>query len=425
MDLSLFKESISQHSANLKGDAEMSAFNKAIIRANYYSESTMVNIENTINVFKENVKHSSDITLISEGVKDIGKAIWGAIVKFGKAILDLITRFKIFITGGEKGFIKKLEGIKSRISSSEGTGIDITVPVLKGENGLAGFPKLMEVISLCACGDVYLASNVSSSGVVTWKYDANKAEREELFKSLTDIYTVSRTHAKYGGLTHLFKKPLGDVGTGDAFIHVLAEPLRMCDALVSDEFIDDTDDYNISHIDARLRDIVKGVSGRGINTQILKEMGSKNGHISGIVDKTELKGINKLDVVKALDTVIRTIKGVFEDKKGPGFMFKYALKTMVSSSAAMVKSLNGSFKSKPERLAEIHSIGKNTSVLLNTVLKEFASMANSVKVILYDIVKMLSKQSKKVKPVKLNAYMTDTHTLIAAAMGGDGYVKTE
>ena len=52
-------------------------------------------------------------------------------------------------------------------------------------------------------------------------------------------------------------------------------------------------------------------------------------------------------------------------------------------------------------------------------------MANSVKVILYDIVKMLSKQSKKVKPVKLNVYMTDTHTLIAAAMGGDGYVKTE
>ena len=75
MDLSLFKESISQHSANLKGDAEMSAFNKAIIRANYYSESTMVHIENTINEFKENFKHSSDITLISEGVKDIGKAM--------------------------------------------------------------------------------------------------------------------------------------------------------------------------------------------------------------------------------------------------------------------------------------------------------------------------------------------------------------
>ena len=52
-------------------------------------------------------------------------------------------------------------------------------------------------------------------------------------------------------------------------------------------------------------------------------------------------------------------------------------------------------------------------------------MASSVKVVLYDIVKMMSKQSKKVKPVRLKAHMTDTHTLIAAAMGGDGYVKTK
>ena len=417
MDLSLFKESISQHSANLKGDAEMSAFNKAIIRANYYSESTMANIENTINVFKENVKHSSDITLISEGIKDIGKAIWGAIVKFGKAILDLITRFKIFITGGEKGFIKKLEGIKSRISSSEGTGIDITVPVLKGENGLAGFPKLMEVISLFSCGDIYLASNVSSNGAVTWKYDKDKDKRDELFKNLVSMYGAAKSHAD--GLNGFRRWGMDyNLGTHDeSMVALLMEPMKMCDAI--------TTDFDISHIDIRMRDAVKGVASKGINTQILKAMGSSKGDLPGVVDKAELKGVDKLSVIKAIDSSISVILDVFDKKDGASSAFKSTLKMVIADSSRMIKELNRQNKSKPERLAEIHSIGKNTSVLLNTVLKEFASMTNSVKVILYDIVKMLSKQSKKVKPVKLNAYMTDTHTLIAAAMGGDGYVKTE
>ena len=425
MDISLFRESISQHSSRLKEDAELAAFNKAIITANYYSESVMVEVDGRINLFKEKVKNSSNVTIISEGVKDIGKAIWGAIVKFGKAILDLATRFKIFITGGEKGFLKKLEAIKSRISASESVGIDISVPVLKGENGLAGFPKLMEVISLCACGDIYLASNISSNGVVTWKYDEDKSKRDEMFKELTMTYSMAKSHVE--GLDTF--KYTYDSGThGDSFIGLLIEPMRMCNTLVKDfsrKSYTSPDDYDISHIDIKLRDTVKGVASKGLNNQILKELGSTNGNLSGIMETVKWTGVNKAEVVKTLDSSITVIKDVFDKKDGAGAAFKMALKIMIADSARMIKVLNKTHKSKPERLAEIHSIGKSTSVLLNTILKEFASMANSVKVVLYDIVKMMSKQSKKVKPVGLKAHMTDTHTLIAAAMGGDGYVKTK
>ena len=94
MDMSLFRESISQYSSRLKHEYADNEFNAVLAKAAYYGEATIKHIDKAIITFKEKASSGVTYEVYREGLADIGKAKWTAIIKVAQAIVRIAVNVK-------------------------------------------------------------------------------------------------------------------------------------------------------------------------------------------------------------------------------------------------------------------------------------------------------------------------------------------
>ena len=84
MDMSIFRETVRQHSSRLKDeDGIESKLNSTINEASYYNSIALEKVDEKLTMFKEKINRNPNISdrLFKEGLADIGKTIWNAILK--------------------------------------------------------------------------------------------------------------------------------------------------------------------------------------------------------------------------------------------------------------------------------------------------------------------------------------------------------
>ena len=401
MDMSLFKETLKRHSIRLKEDAIEAEFNDAIIKATYYSENAMAKVDNVIKTFKEKASNGCTDVLYAEGIKDIGRAIWSAIINFGKAIVRIAINIKMMFIGGEKGLIKRLAVIKDKVKDINGD-IDAKLPVLKGKKGLGGFDDLITVLLDLASGDAYLSAKLTSNGELVWnpnEKDTVKLERADALNQILSMHTFGKDY---------MSKIARRIKQDGSLVDVFAAPARVYDSMFTEDgktaktIVGATmgNDADVDAIEKYTNAVRSGVAKKGINAQLMKSIGSTDGKLKSAVSYETMQGLDKRTVVTTIDNIATSIQTVFkastkgDARKGIGttLNFEDCMRVVIKDTTKVMKSLNKTGKTidNAEAATRVQNISKASATVMNVVLRDYTNMAGDIKLILHSVVKQMS-----------------------------------
>ena len=401
MDMSLFKETLKRHSIRLKEDAIEAEFNDAIIKATYYSETAMAKVDNVIKTFKEKASNGCTAVLYAEGIKDIGRAIWTAIINFGKAIVRIAINIKMMFIGGEKGLIKRLAVIKDKVKDINGA-IDAKLPVLKGKKGLAGFDDLVSILIDLASGDAYLSAKLTSNGELVWNPNETFVSKSERAYALGQILSMSAFGKEY---MDAFARRIKQDGS---LVDVFAAPARVYDSMFTEDgktaktIVGATmgNDADIDAIEKYTNAVRSGVAKKGINAQLMKSIGSTDGKLKSAVSYETMQGLDKRTVVTTIDNIAKSIQTVFrastkgDVRKGIGttLNFEDCMRVVIKDTTKVMKSLNktGKIIDNVEAATRVQNISKASATVMNVVLRDYTNMAGDIKLILHSVIKQMS-----------------------------------
>ena len=399
MDMSLFKETLKRHSIRLKEDAIETEFNDAIIKATYYSENAMAKVDNVIKTFKEKASNGCTAVLYAEGIKDIGRAIWTAIINFGKAIVRIAINIKMMFIGGEKGLIKRLAVIKDKVKDINGT-IDAKLPTLKGKKGLVGFDDLISVLIDLASGDAYLSAKLTSNGELVWNPNETFVSKSERAYALGQILSMSEFGKEY---MDAFARSIKQDGS---LVDVFAAPARVYNSIFASNAPKTMasavlgNDADIDAIEKYTTAVRSGVAKKGINAQLMKSIGSTDGKLKSAVSYEDMKGLDKRTVVTTIDNIAKSIQTVFrastkgDVRKGIGttLNFEDCMRVVIKDTTKVMKSLTktGKIIDNVEAATRVQNISKASATVMNVVLRDYTNMAGDIKLILHGVVKQMS-----------------------------------
>lgn len=401
LHMGLFKETIKEHSSRLKCDAIESEFNDAIIKATYYSENAMAKVDDVIKTFREKASNGCTDVLYAEGIKDIGRAIWSAIINFGKAIVRIAINIKMMFIGGEKGLIKRLAIVKDKVKDINGT-IDAKLPTLKGKKGLGGFDDLITILLDLASGDAYLSATLTPSGELAWNPNEKSVTKLERADALGQILSMSTFGKEYmdkiarrikqdGSLVDVFAAPARVYNS--IFASNGKTPKTMASAVMGN-------DADIDAIEKYTTAVRGGVAKKGINAQLMKSIGSTDGKLKSAVSYEDMKGLDKRTVITTIDNIATSIQTVFkastkgDARKGIGtsLNFEDCMRVVIKDTTKVMKSLNktGQIIDNAEAITRVQNISKASATVMNVVLRDYTNMAGDIKLILHGVVKQMS-----------------------------------
>lgn len=435
MDLGLFKETVSQHTKRLREEGMEDEYVRAMTEAHFYSENSLKQIDTTISLFKEKASKGCTEVLFNEGLKDIGSAIWKALVNIGRAIVRIAINIRMMFIGGEKSLVKRLLVVKDKIKAMKDNEVtSITIPVKKGGKGFADFDNLMDILLDLTSGNAFLKANISSSGVLEWDVDSShkaRLDRLEKFKSLQGMYGIGKHFG--AGAMGLFAREIQQDGS---LLDVFAAPARlytialgsktsMADALLGNKADLDT-------VEKFVNGVKSNVVSSGVTDQLMKRLGVRgtDGKLHNLIHYTTVKNVNKRDIVSVIDVVIQSINSAFaKSVKGKGmdadiFNFEDYMKMLVSSVKSVSKQVGRrADKADADVMTRVHAISKASTTVMNVVLRDYMNMAASTKLILSKIVKGLEKTTSDIKPIVLDVNMTDSFSAFYQMAGGDKNAK--
>lgn len=435
MNISLFKETVSQHTKRLREEGMEDDYVRAMAEAHFYSENSLKQIDTTISLFKEKASKGCTDVLFSEGLKDIGAAIWKALVNIGRAIVRIAINIRMMFTGGEKSLVKRLLVVKDKIKAMKDNEVaSITIPVKKGGKGFADFDNLMDILLDLTSGNAFLKANISSSGVLEWDVDSShkaRLDRLEKFKSLQGMYGIGKHFG--AGAMGLFVREIQQDGS---LLDVFAAPARLyIIALGSKTSIADAllgNKADLDTVEKFVNGVKSNVVSSGVTDQLMKRLGVRgtDGKLHNLIDYTIVENANKRDIVSVIDVVIQSINSAFaKSVKGKGrdvptFNFEDYMKMLVSSVKSVSKQVGRrTDKADADVMTRVHAISKASVTVMNVVLRDYMNMAASTKLILSRMVKGLEKTTSDIKPVVLDVNMTDSFSAFYQMAGGDKNAK--
>ena len=409
MDLSLFKESISQHSANLKAKADDLEFNAVMVKASYYGEASIRHIDKAISVFKEKASLGVTPTLYREGLADIGKAIWTAIIKIAQAIVRVAVNVKMFLIGGEKGLIKRLEKVRAKLDAKDTESFTgaITVPILKGNKGLSGFHRLMMVTMDLVSGNAFLDASVGVNGELTWDYtkdDIHKARRMYMLKDIEGVI---------GNPKHLnldtTDVTVREIPQDASLMDVISMPTRLVtvlhqggDASASSWSQILGNDPDLDKMAKTIKYMKSGISKKGIAPQLINNIVNGAHNLKGLVEFKKLDGITKTSASKSIDAVIDVMHKTFETtKKGDAkkktateYNFENYMRRVIKGGTACIKNMSKVAKSKgtsAELITRVQHISKECHTIMNVLLNDYMEVVKDAKLLMHQVVQSLEK----------------------------------
>lgn len=438
MNISLFKETVSQHTKRLREEGMEDEYVRAMAEAHFYSENSLKQINTTISLFKEKASKCCTDVLFNEGLKDIGSAIWKALVNIGRAIVRIAINIRMMFIGGEKSLVKRLLVVKDKIKAMKDNEVaSVTIPVKKGGKGFADFDNLMDILLDLTSGNAFLKANISSSGVLEWDVDSSEKARLDRVEKFNSLQAAYHTGKAFGtGAMSLFVKEIAQDGS---LLDVFAAPARLYSvALGSKNTMVDALMGNKADLDT-IEKFVNGVKANvakyGVTGQIMKRLGVRGteSKLSGIIDYVNIEKASKRDILSSIDGVIKSVNSAFAKTKNGGgvqsteYNFEGCMKQLIKDVTSVTKHVKKKSKDSDnidaEIMTRVHAISKASTTVMNVVLRDYMNMAASTKLILSKMVKGLEKTTSDIKPVVLDVNMTDSFSAFYQMAGGDKNAK--
>ena len=416
MDMSLFRESISQHSSRLKHEYDDNEFNAVLAKAAYYGEATIKHIDTAITTFKEKASSGVTYEVYREGLADIGKAIWTAIIKVAQAIVRIAVNVKMFFLGGEKGLIKRIEKVRDAINKNEQFTGNISVPILKGTKGLSGFHELMTIVMDLVSGNAYLDAKLGGNGELSWDYKKSASDKHDRMEMFKDIDS-SIGNPKYLNTVTADMNVRG-IPQDASLLDVISMPTRLVTILAGDNSAISKTMGNAPDLDVMAKNvkyIKSGISKNGINPQLIASVGGKH-DLKSIVEFKRLKGITKTSASKALDAIIDiahkafegNVKGNVKKGKASTYNFEGYMRRIIKGGNASIKQTSKVAKSKgtsPELVTKIQHISRECHTVMNVLLNDYMEIVKDSKLLMHQVVQSLEKTD--FKPIGSTNYNTD------------------
>lgn len=337
MNLSLFKETVSQYSFRLKEEntAEFK-LDSAINKASYYNQVALDVVNDHVSLFKEKLVREGNMSdkLFKEGLADVGKAIWSAIVKVLQQIVRVAVNVRMWVNGGEKSLFKRIDKVIARINSKEEFTGYIALPILKGDTGMKGYYNTISVMANLLSGKAY--ENCSLNGdTLEWR----------------------------------------EINSSSSLLGVISSNTRAVASATKGAKLDTTD---IKAMQTDLMKLNKSAS-KGINKQLLKSVGGAD-KLKDIYKVTRLNHITKTSATQAMNALKTYITKAFDKSE-----FEKTLNSMLKDTKGCLKGGKGSLT------VELQGMAKVSLQTINVLLNDYLNMVKDIKLALLDIMQSIEK----------------------------------
>ena len=318
----------------------------------------MDNVEDSISLFKEKLirEKNTPNLLFKEGLADVGKAIWNAIVKVLHQIVRVAVNVRMWVNGGENSLFKRIDKVIDDINSKESFTGDVALPILNGDTGMKGYYNAISVMANLLSGKAY--ANCSLNGnIIEWR----------------------------------------EVSSSSSLLGVISSNTRAVASATKGTKLDAMD---VKAMQSELLKINKSAT-KGINRQLLKSAGNAD-TLKGIYE-VKLNHISKTSATQAMKTLKIHILKAFEKSE-----FEKTLNTMLKETKGCLKGSKGSLT------VELQGMARVSLQTLSILLNDYLNMVKDIKLALLDIMNSIEKGGYRPSKSKSSEQSFNTDNKIIA-----------